>query len=108
MAIAEISAQELKRRLDAGDVLQILDVREPWEVAIVALPGSTRIPLQQLPRRLAELQGGGGQIVAMCKTGGRSTRAAQFLQSAGFQNVANLTGGIEAWIKDIDPSLPSY
>jgi sulfur-carrier protein adenylyltransferase/sulfurtransferase len=107
MAVAEISALELKRRLDAGDSVQIVDVREPWEIAIVALPGSTRIPLQQLPGRVKELRPD-EPIVAMCKSGGRSLRAAQFLQSAGFQNVANLTGGINAWIADVDPSLPNY
>lgn len=107
MAVTEISVEELKRRLDAGEKLQVLDVREPWEIAIVALPGSTRIPLQQLPGRVKELRAG-EPIVAMCKSGGRSRRAAQFLQSAGFQDVANLTGGIDAWIQDIDPSLPSY
>jgi sulfur-carrier protein adenylyltransferase/sulfurtransferase len=107
MAVAEISVQELKRRLDAGDTVQVLDVREPWEIAIVALPGSTRIPLQQLPSRVKELRPG-EPIVAMCKSGGRSLRAAQFLQSAGFQNVSNLTGGIDAWIQSVDPSLPRY
>ena len=107
MAVAEISVSELKRRLDAGETLQIVDVREPWEVAIVALPGSTRIPLQQLPSRLKELRAG-EPIVAMCKSGARSRRAAQFLQSAGFQDVVNLSGGIDAWIQDVDPSLPGY
>ncbi len=107
MAVPEISVQELKRRLDAGDAVRVLDVREPWEIAIVALPGSTRIPLQQLPGRVKELSAE-EPIVAMCKSGGRSRRAAQFLQSAGFQNVVNLTGGIDAWIQDIDPSLPGY
>ncbi len=107
MAITEISAQELKRRLDAGDAPRILDVREPWEYAIVALPGSTLIPLAQLPRRLQELSRD-EPVVAMCKSGGRSRRAAELLQSAGFQNVANLTGGINSWIQDVDPDLPNY
>lgn len=107
MAVAEISVQELKRRLDAGEPLQILDVREPWECAIVSLPGTINIPLQQVPRRLRELDSG-KELIAMCKAGGRSRRAAEFLQSAGFQRVANLTGGIDAWIQDIDPGLRSY
>ena len=107
MAVPEISVQELKRRMDAGEPLQLLDVREPWEVAIASLPGALHIPLQQLPQRLKELSGD-GQLVAMCKSGGRSRRAAQFLQSAGFPKVENLTGGIDAWREEIDPTLPPY
>lgn len=107
MAVPEISVQELKRRRDAGEPLQLLDVREPWECAIVSLPGAVQIPLQQLPRRLKELSSE-GEVVAMCKSGGRSRRAAEFLQSAGFGKVANLTGGIDAWIDEIDPTLPTY
>ena len=107
MAIPEISVEELKRRLDAGESLQLLDVREPWECAIVSLPAAQQIPLQQLPQRLKELSSE-REVIAMCKSGGRSRRAAQFLQSAGFGQVANLTGGIDAWIEEIDPTLPSY
>lgn len=106
MAVTEISPSELQRRLQAGESLQVLDVREPWEIAIVRLPGSLNIPLQQIPGRLKEIQS--TNVVALCKSGGRSRRAAEFLQSAGFQQVANLTGGIDAWIADIDPTLPSY
>jgi len=107
MAVPELSVTELKRRLDAGEPVQVLDVREPWERAIVSLPGTLNIPLQELPARMQELDAG-AEIVAMCKVGGRSRRAAEYLQSAGFSRVANLTGGIDAWIEDIDPSLPSY
>jgi len=107
VAIPEISVEELKRRLDAGESLQLLDVREPWECAIVSLPAAQQIPLQQLPQRLKELSSE-REVIAMCKSGGRSRRAAQFLQSAGFGQVANLTGGIDAWIEEIDPTLPSY
>jgi len=107
MAVPEISVEELKRRMDAGEPLQLLDVREPWEVAIARLPGAVLIPLQQLPQRVKELSAD-GQVVAMCKSGGRSRRAAQFLQSAGFSKVENLTGGIDAWREEIDPTLPPY
>jgi rhodanese-related sulfurtransferase len=107
MPVPELSAAELKRRLDAGEPLQVLDVREPWECAIVSLPGSLQIPLQQLPRRVGELSRD-AQIVALCKVGGRSRRAAEFLHSSGFSNVTNLSGGIDAWIRDVDPTLPSY
>jgi adenylyltransferase/sulfurtransferase len=107
MAVTEISPEELKRRLDAGEQLQILDVREPWECAIVSLPGTLNIPLAQVPRRLSELDAA-GELIAMCKSGGRSRRAAEFLQTAGFKRVGNLTGGIDAWTRDIDPDLPTY
>ena len=107
MSVPEISVQELKRRRDAGEPMQLVDVREPWECAIVSLPGALQIPLQQLPKRLQELSRE-GEVVAMCKSGGRSRRAAQFLQQSGFANVTNLTGGIDAWIEEIDPTLPTY
>ncbi len=107
MAIKELSVQELKRRLDAGERLQVLDVREPWEYAIVHLPGSIHIPLGQLAERVQELSPD-SDIIAMCKSGGRSRRAAELLAAAGINRVANLTGGINAWTSEIDPSLPSY
>ncbi|MGH8256225.1 MAG: rhodanese-like domain-containing protein [Steroidobacteraceae bacterium] len=107
MPVTEISPQELKHRLDAGEALQVLDVREPWECAIVSLPGTVNIPLAQVPQRLKELDAG-RELIAMCKAGGRSRRAVQYLQTAGFQQVANLTGGIDAWARDIDPDLPTY
>ena len=107
MAVPELSVQELKRRLDAGEKLIVLDVREPWEVALARLPHIVHIPLGQLPARLQELQPE-TEIVAMCKSGGRSRRAAEFLTSRGFGRVANLAGGIDAWTREIDPSLSSY
>ena len=106
-AIPEIEPLELKRRLDAGEALTLLDVREPWEVAIAHIPGSLNIPLSEVPARLSELDSAGALIV-LCKVGGRSLRAAQFLSARGFSHVANLSGGIDAWARDIDPGLPSY
>ena len=107
MSVPQTSPQELKRRLDAGERLQILDVREPWECAIVHLAGSTNIPLSQIPARLGELDAN-TDVVALCKVGGRSLRAAQFLLDSGFSRVTNLAGGIDAWIDEVDPALPSY
>jgi len=106
-AIPEIEVLELKRRLDGGEPLTVLDVREPWEVAIARIPGSLHIPLGEVPARLGELDSG-RQLIVMCKAGGRSLRAAQFLAGRGFARVANLTGGIDAWTRDIDPTLPTY
>ena len=107
MAVPELSVQELKSRLDAGEKLIVLDVREPWELAIARLPDVVHIPLGQLTARLQELKPD-SEVVVMCKSGARSRRAAEFLASKGFARVANLSGGINAWTEEIDPSLSSY
>ena len=107
MALPELSPQQVKRRLDAGESLQLLDVREPWECAIVRLPASLNIPLGDIPARWRELDRA-AEIVVVCKAGGRSRRAAQFLSAQGFGHVANLSGGIDAWTRDIDPGLAAY
>ena len=101
-----ITPLELKRRLDAGDKLVVLDVREPQEYQINRIPGSVLIPLGEVPRRYAELDPD-VEIVAQCKMGQRSAKAADFLRSVGF-NVKNLTGGILAWIDQVDQSQPKY
>ncbi|MFI4905358.1 MAG: rhodanese-like domain-containing protein [Steroidobacterales bacterium] len=103
----ELLPQQLKRRLDAGEPLRLLDVREPWECAMARLPGSVNIPLGEIASRWQELDAE-SEIIVVCKAGGRSRRAAQFLLAQGFGRVANLSGGIDAWTRDIDPSLPSY
>ena len=107
MPVKEISVQELKRRQDAGETVRLLDVREPWEVAIASVPGAFNIPLSELPQRLQELDPK-AETVVMCKVGGRSSRAAAFLQTRSFEHVANLVGGIDAWTREIDPTLQSY
>jgi rhodanese-related sulfurtransferase len=107
MTVAEISPAELKRRQEAGSSLRVIDVREPWEVAIASLPGTLNIPLNELPQRLDQLDPKTDTVV-MCKAGGRSRQAAAYLLSHGFERVANLTGGIDAWTRDIDPDLASY
>jgi sulfur-carrier protein adenylyltransferase/sulfurtransferase len=105
--VSEITPLELRRRLDAGEALTVLDVREPWECAIARLAASINIPLDELPQRLGELDAHATTIV-MCKSGGRSRRAAQFLAGAGFEQAINLAGGIDAWARDVDPGLPTY
>ena len=107
MAVPELAPQQLKRRLDAGEPLRLLDVREPWECAIARLPGSVNIPLGEIPVRWQELDAE-SEIIVVCKAGTRSRRAAQFLSAQGLRRVANLSGGIDAWTRDVDPSLPSY
>jgi len=98
---------ELKARIDAGFAPVILDVREPFEHAICRIPGSRLIPLGELPRRLSELNPG-DDIVVHCKSGGRSARAVSLLREHGYGRATNLTGGILAWINDIDPSQSRY
>jgi len=105
-AIPEIQVEELKRRLDAGEDIFVLDVREPHEYQICNIGGHL-IPLNDLPKRVNELDSS-REIVAHCKMGGRSAKAVQFLRQAGFQKVHNLKGGILAWADRIDPTMPKY
>ena len=85
----------------------LLDVREPDEVAIAAVEHALRIPMREVPARLAELDPS-KPLVVMCHGGGRSRRVAEYLAQNGFGNVFNLTGGIDAWSREIDPSIPRY
>src|SRR5712691_4829131 len=103
----EITASELKQRLDRGDSLKIVDVREPNEYQINRIPGSTLIPLGDVPKRYSELDSE-DEIVVHCKMGGRSAKAADFLRSVGFKKVLNLKGGILDWIDKVDPTQPKY
>ena len=93
--------------MDARQTFCLLDVREPWEIALASIPGSVDIPLHEIPARFEELRAS-GEIIVMCRSGGRSQRAAEFLIAQGFDSVSNLQGGITAWSHDIDPSVPEY
>ncbi len=104
--VPEISPRELKSRLDRGDDLFILDVREPHEFQICNLGGHL-IPLGELSRRVNELDSS-REIVAHCRSGKRSAEAVEFLRSAGFRKVLNLKGGILAWSDEVDASVPKY
>lgn len=107
-AMPEISVTELKARLDNGDDIQVVDVREANEVAVAKLPNSIHIPLAQVINRMSEIDPN-RETVVHCKMGGRSARAIQALQQAGFTgNLLNLKGGITAWSNDVDPSVPKY
>src|SRR5580765_1957311 len=103
----EITAVELKQRLDRGDKLRIIDVREPNEWQINRIPSAQLIPLGEIPRRYAELDPE-EEIVVQCKMGGRSAKATDFLRSVGFKRVLNLKGGILEWIDKVDPTQPKY
>jgi adenylyltransferase/sulfurtransferase len=101
-----IEVEELKRKLDAGENVFILDVRQPHEYQICNLEGYL-IPLGDLPKRVHELDSS-REIVAHCRSGQRSAEAVEFLRAAGFQKVWNLKGGILAWADRIDPKMPKY
>ena len=104
--VPEIQPEELKAKLDAGEDIFILDVREPHEYQICNLQGYL-IPLGELPKRAHELDSS-REIVAHCRSGVRSAKAVSFLQQAGFHKVKNLAGGILAWSDKVDPSVPKY
>src|SRR5437870_1862072 len=104
--VPEVQVEELKRRLDAGDDLYVLDVREPHEYQICNLNGYL-IPLGDLPKRVHELDSS-REIVAHCRSGARSAKAVDFLRQAGFKKVHNLAGGILAWADRVDPKMPKY
>ena len=103
----EMTATELKQRLDKGDDIQIIDVREDNEVAIGRIPNSKHIPLAQVLTRMDEIDPS-RETVVHCKMGGRSAKAIEFLKSQGYTKLVNVTGGIMAWAEKVDPGMPRY
>jgi len=106
----ETTVEELKARIDARDRIWILDVREPNEFQICRIPGSTLIPLGELPKRLHEIPHGldAPDVIVHCKMGGRSAKAVALLRDHGFARIKNLKGGILDWIGKVDPTQPTY
>ncbi|HET6370784.1 MAG TPA: rhodanese-like domain-containing protein [Nitrospiria bacterium] len=102
-----ISAPELKARLDHGDKLLLLDVREPWEYQLAHLEGSTLIPLREIQSRKGEIDPE-ADIVVLCHHGTRSMMALNYLRQQGFKKLKNLAGGIDAWSLLVDPRTPRY
>jgi rhodanese-related sulfurtransferase len=104
----ELTPREFLDRREAGEELTLLDVREDWEVKLAPVPTPTlHIPMGEISDRIAELQPN-TVTVAICRSGGRSAQVAQFLERQGFEKVFNLSGGILAWSRVIDPSIPQY
>lgn len=102
----EITVQDLKEKKEAGESFLLIDVREDFEYLVSNLEGK-HIPLGDLDTRLSEIENQkDAELVIMCRSGGRSGKACNFLSSKGFTNVSNLKGGITAWSKEIDPSIP--
>ncbi|MEQ1581421.1 MAG: rhodanese-like domain-containing protein [Steroidobacteraceae bacterium] len=106
MSIPEITPAEFLARKERGENLTLLDVREAWELGIVSVPGTIHIPMNEVPNRLGELDQS-VETVVLCRSGRRSLEVARLLEQQGFRAV-NLAGGILAWAKDVDPSLPTY
>jgi len=104
--IPQLTVKELKRRIDAGEDVQLIDVREPYEFQIAQIGGKL-IPQNDVPNRLAEIDRD-REVIVHCRSGARSQRIAEFLQQAGYPNVVNLAGGILAWSDEIDPSVQKY
>ncbi|HEY3628776.1 MAG TPA: molybdopterin-synthase adenylyltransferase MoeB [Terracidiphilus sp.] len=104
--IPQISVKELKRRLDAGEDVQLIDVREPYEYQIAQIGGKL-IPQNDVPQRLAEIDRN-REVVVHCRSGARSQRIAEFLKQNGYPQVANLAGGILAWSDEVDPKVQKY
>ncbi len=104
----EITATELKQRLDHGDDVQLIDVREPGEYDVARIPGAKLIPLGEVVNRKGEIEEG-RETVVHCKGGVRSAKAIEALTRAGFAGrLINLKGGILAWSNEVDPSVPKY
>ena len=107
--IPGITPTELKARLDRGDAITLVDVREPfeWDVGNLGDYGATLIPLGQLPARAGEIDPG-AEVGLLCRSGARSAHALEYLHSRGYPRLWNLEGGILAWSDQVDPSIPRY
>lgn len=104
----QITATELKARMDAGEDVQLIDVRQPHEYDYAKIPGAKLIPMSEMMARLGELDRNREAIIH-CHMGGRSARVIEVLERAGYEGkLTNLTGGISAWSAEVDPSVPTY
>jgi rhodanese-related sulfurtransferase len=106
MAVAEITPTEFVARRERGESLTLLDVREDWELGVASVPDVVHIPMGEVADRLSELDRG-REVVVLCRSGRRSLQVANFLQQNGFQAV-NLAGGILAWSRELDATIPTY
>jgi rhodanese-related sulfurtransferase len=106
MSIPEITPTEFVARRERGDALTLLDVREAWELGVASVPGIVHIPMGEVADRMGEIERG-QPVVVLCRSGKRSLEVAKLLQQNGFDAV-NLAGGILAWSRDIDATIPTY
>lgn len=103
----EITPQELKARLDRGDPLVLLDVRQDWETKLCRLERATHIPIEEIEYRTEELNPD-DEIVVLCHQGIRSAAVSEYLRQLGFPNVKNLAGGLDLWARTVDPAMRRY
>lgn len=109
MADHEITGPALAARLATGEAVVLIDVREPWEHQLAALPGSVLVPLGELAQRAGDVAvPSGALVVTYCHHGVRSLSAARWLAAAGWPHVVSLAGGIDAWSRSVDPLVPRY
>jgi rhodanese-related sulfurtransferase len=106
MNVPEITPAEFVARRERGEQMTLLDVREPWELGVASVPGIVHIAMGEVADRVDELNRD-GEIVVLCRSGRRSLEVARFLQQKGF-NAVNLAGGILAWSRDVDATIPTY
>jgi adenylyltransferase/sulfurtransferase len=106
MTIPEVTPAEFLARRDRGEALTLLDVREPWELDVASVPGVLHIPMGDVAERIGEIDRS-RQVVVLCRSGRRSLEVAKYLQQNGFDAV-NLAGGVLAWSRDVDATIPTY
>jgi rhodanese-related sulfurtransferase len=104
----EIAPAEVKARLDAGEALRLIDVREPFEYAICRIDGATLVPMRSIPHHLNELDEDGRSLVVYCHHGVRSLSVVDWLRRQGIENCQSMAGGIDLWSAQIDPAVPRY
>ena len=105
--VPTISVEDLKDKRDRGEPITVLDVREPWELAIAALDDVLAIPMAQVPAEMESLPRD-HPLLVLCRSGARSARVVEWLESQGFANAANIDGGILAWAEKVDPTISTY
>lgn len=105
--VREVSPVQFVATLAGRPATLLVDVREAWELGVACLPAAVHIPMAEIPTRIGELDRS-RDVVVLCRSGGRSLSVARFLEAQGYPSVANLTGGILAWQRDVDPSLATY
>jgi rhodanese-related sulfurtransferase len=104
----EITAPEVKRRLDAGEVLSLIDIREPEEHQICRIGGANLIPMRQISQQLERLEEATAPLIFFCHHGVRSLNVVEWLREQGLTDCQSMAGGIDAWSREVDPSVPRY
>ena len=108
MTQMEVDPKEVKRRLDAGAMIRLVDVREPFEHRQASIAGAELIPMREVPQSLESLRAGGGPLVIFCHHGMRSLQVVDWLRRQGLESCQSMAGGIDRWSLEIDPGVPRY